>query len=111
MRASPPPSNAEEEQRVTWPCNAVNLRRILNTLGQAELVSALGFNAIDARDLMRFAAVGAEDASEREILDAIWTLAQEIQEQLTMQAQWDKDFVKCAPIMLQTLGSWYKDAP
>ncbi|KZP13013.1 hypothetical protein FIBSPDRAFT_1049718 [Athelia psychrophila] len=111
MRVSPPPATDEGEHRITLPYNAVSLRRNLSTLGQTELVSALGFNTLDARDLMRFKAAGDKGASNQVILDAIWTLAREIQVQLTAQAEWDKDFVKCAPVMLQTLGALFKDAP
>ena len=110
MRAALPPLT-DSEHRVTLPFNAVDLRRLLSTLGQTELVSALGFNTLDARDLMRFRAAGEEGASERVILDAVWTLAREIQVQLNEQAEWDTDFVKSAPAVLGTIATWLKNEP
>ncbi|KAF7980081.1 hypothetical protein HWV62_39880 [Athelia sp. TMB] len=110
MRAAPPPPT-DSEHSVTLPFNAVDLRRLLSTPGQTELVSALGFNTLDARDLMRFRAAGEESACERVILDAVWTLAGEIQAQLIEQSKWDKDFVKSAPVLLGTVATWLKNAP
>lgn len=135
MRVSPPPVvpptrvGAERnfvgengEHRITLSYNAVNLRPSLSTHTtegaggmpeKRELVSAIGFNTLDAKDLMRFRSIGGDNpgVSDRETLDAIWTLAQEIQSQLTEQAAWDKDFTRCAPAVLGVLAGSLKTLP
>lgn len=125
MLVSPPPGECESELRVTLPYSAVNLRPLLSTRGEGgtELVSALGFNTLDARDLMRFRSIAIcsriqesnrsrrEGERERETVEAVWTLAREIQAQLTEQAEWHGDFVKCAPVVLGTVVEAFKNAP
>ncbi|KAF7976639.1 hypothetical protein HWV62_5955 [Athelia sp. TMB] len=135
MRVSPPPLlpptpaegdrdtvGEDGEHRITLSYNAVNLRPTLSTQitegaggvpEKRELVSAIGFNTLDARDLMRFRSVGGDNAgvSDRETLDAIWTLAREIQAQLTEQAAWDKDITRCVPAVLGVLAGSLKTLP
>ncbi|KAF7976160.1 hypothetical protein HWV62_7481 [Athelia sp. TMB] len=125
MRASPPPLSypplkegerspvgENGEHRITLPYNAVNLRPLLsttNTKDARELVSAIGFNTIDAHDLARFRS--AATGSDQDILDAIWALARETQAQLVEQAAWDAQFVKCAPVVIGTLAGALKTIP
>ncbi|KAF7982892.1 hypothetical protein HWV62_25144 [Athelia sp. TMB] len=108
MRLSPPAPGADV--RVAAPFNPVNLRPRLATRGRAELVSALGFGALEACDLGRFraAAVGGGD---RGLARAVWTLAGEIQAQLAEQEAWHDDAVRYAPGALQVLGKFFADPP
>lgn len=91
---------------VSFPFCPINLRPCISTLGRAELVSALGFIALEALDLGRFrgAAVGRND---EELLEAVWTLAREIQAQLTESEPWREDAVRSVPIVLKALGAFH----
>lgn len=106
MRLNPPTDDANH--CVSIPYNPVNLRPRISTIGSAELVSALGFNALEALNLLRFR---SSIDGDKETLEAIWMLAQEIQAQLTEQELWHDDAVRCAPIVLKTLGEFFTHPP
>ncbi|KAF7973749.1 hypothetical protein HWV62_14334 [Athelia sp. TMB] len=109
MRLSPPATSAGEV-RVVAPFTPVNLRARLATRGRAELVSALGFGALEARDLGRFRAAVVE-GGDVGLVGAVWTLAGEIQAQLAEQESWHDDAVRYAPGALQALGKFFADPP
>jgi hypothetical protein len=98
LRISPPSDLVEH--RVTLPYNPVNLRSRLSTNGAAEIVSALGFNTLEASDLLRFGSCTEDKAT----LEAVWTLAREIQAQITEQDEWHVDAARSAPIVMKTLA-------
>jgi hypothetical protein len=68
IRISPPDSG---EHRVILPFNPVNLRPRLSTIGPAEIVSATGFNVLEAAGLHRFVTCTGDEAT----LEAVWTIA------------------------------------
>ncbi|KAF7982891.1 hypothetical protein HWV62_25142 [Athelia sp. TMB] len=108
MRVNPPEPGADV--RVIAPFSPVNLRPRIATRGRAELVSALGFGALEASDLGRFreAVVSGGDFG---LVQAVWTLASEIQAQLTEQEPWHDDAVRYAPPALQTFAKFYGNPP
>ena len=97
IRISPPDSG---EHRVTLPFNPVNLRSRLSTNPPTEIVSALGFNIIDAADLQRFVTCTGDEAT----LEAVWTIAREIQAKMAKQDEWQDDIARTAPIVMKTLA-------
>jgi hypothetical protein len=97
LRISPPDPG---EHRVTLPLNPVNLRSRLSTNGTAEIVSALGFNALEALDLHRFVSCTGDEAT----LEAVWTLAREIQAQIAEQDAWQDDVARSSPSVMKTLA-------
>jgi hypothetical protein len=97
IRISPPDSG---EHRVTFPFNPVNLRPRLSTNPPTEIVSALGFNVIDAADLQRFVTCTGDEAT----LEAVWTIAREIQAKMAKQDEWQDDVARTAPVVMKTLA-------
>ena len=108
MRVNPPDPGADV--RVIAPFNPINLRPRIATRERAELVSALGFGALEACDLGRFRAP-VVDGGDCGIVQAVWTLASEIQVQLTEQEPLQADVVRYAPAALQVLGGFYANPP
>lgn len=96
-----PPSTIEGEHRVTLPYNPINLRPWLSTNGAAEIVSALGFNTLDAPNLLRF---NYALKGDRETMHAVWTLAEELQTQIDEQNAWHANAARTAPIVMKTLA-------
>jgi len=97
IRISPPDSG---EHRITFLFNPVNLRSRLSTNPPTEIVSALGFNAIEAADLQRFVKCTGDEAT----LEAVWTIAKEIQAHVAKQDEWQDDVARTAPVVIKTLA-------
>jgi hypothetical protein len=85
---------------VTIPFNPINLRSRLSTSGTTEIVSALGFQALEAGDLHRFVSCTGDEATT----EAVWTLAREIQEQMKEQDGWQDDVARASPMVMKTLA-------
>ncbi|KAF7973748.1 hypothetical protein HWV62_14332 [Athelia sp. TMB] len=104
LRVSPPAAlnaNGEHQEHcVSMPVNPVNLRAQLSVLAPhaVEIVSAIGFKALEARDLLRFA-----NADTRR---AVYALAREVQAQSDAQEGWVGDVARCAPAAMKMLGEY-----
>lgn len=111
MRLSPPSraDTVDGEHRVTKPYNPCNLLSHLSTNGHAKLVGASGFNVIDAVDLSRF--MSCIHGGDRETLDAVWTLAREVQAQMSEQDAWQKDSARFAPTVMKALAEFIFNNP
>lgn len=66
--------HAHKEHRITMPFNPVNLRPLLSVLppNEVEIVSAIGFKALEAADLLRFSRAANENASAGEVRRAVY---------------------------------------
>ncbi|KAF7978270.1 hypothetical protein HWV62_1108 [Athelia sp. TMB] len=118
LRVSPPAALHGEEHRITIPFNPVNLRPLLSVLPPhgVEIVSALGFTALEAADLQRFFSLASSSPSpadeDEEVRRAVLTLAREVQAQSDAQAGAQVDVARYAPLAVRVLGaSMFQNPP
>ncbi|KAF7972386.1 hypothetical protein HWV62_18104 [Athelia sp. TMB] len=118
LRVSPPAELHGEEHRITIPFNPVNLRPRLSVLPphEVEIVSALGFTALEAADLQRFSSLASSSpspgADDDEVRRAVLTLAREVQAQSDAQAGAQADVARYAPLAVRVLGeSMFQNPP
>lgn len=108
LRISPPDSS-QNNHSITLPFSPVNLRALLSVLppNQAEIVSAIGFKALEATNLLRFGDAvnnGHGPKSDAEVRRAALTLAREVQVQSDAQEAMQGDTARFAPLAMKMLG-------
>lgn len=108
LRVSPPDAS-QRDHSITMPFNPVNLRPLLSVLppNQVEIVSAIGFKALEATNLLRFGDSvknGAGPRSDAEVRRAVLTLAREVQVQSDAQEAGQGDAARFAPLAMKILG-------
>ena len=90
------------------PVNPVNLRPLLSVLppNKVEIVSAIGFKALEATNLLRFARTPDAKTEDTEVRRAVYQLAREVQAQSDEQEGWLGDVARYAPAVMKMLGEY-----
>lgn len=97
------PPTDDRELRVTYPFNPVNIAPRLATRGfngALEIVTALSFNTIITGHLERFKGI----SGEKEVKDAIWKVAGEIDAQIRELDKYHDNVARMAPSIPQTMA-------